>query len=110
MYIYNLFGTQSKKYTQYEIETNKIFQFVCHIDHGQLIYVQLSHNNTQLRKERQWLKLYSNGYKDAFPLNVLYLHVMQWGGGKTNPTPLNVPRHITAVIEIIQHFYSSVTA
>lgn len=53
MYIYNLFGTQSKKYTQYEIETNKIFQFVCHIDHGQLIYVQLSHNNTQLMKERQ---------------------------------------------------------
>lgn len=27
-----------------------------------------------------------------------------------NPTPLNVPRHITAVIETIQHFYSSVIA
>lgn len=28
---------------------------------------------------------------------------------KKSPTPLNVPRHITAVIEIIQHFYSNVT-
>lgn len=25
-------------------------------------------------------------------------------------TPLNVPRHITAVIETIQHFYSSIIA
>jgi len=30
--------------------------------------------------------------------------------GEKNSTPLNVPRHITAVIEIIQHFYSSVIA
>lgn len=51
MYIYNIFGTQSKKYTRYEIETNQIFQFVYHIDQGQLIYVQLSHNNIQLMKE-----------------------------------------------------------
>lgn len=29
---------------------------------------------------------------------------------KKNSTPLNTPRYITAVIEIIQHFYSSVTA
>lgn len=50
MYIYNIFGTQSKKYTQYKIETNQIFQFVYYIDQGQLIYVQLSHNSIQLMK------------------------------------------------------------
>lgn len=108
MCIYNIFGTQSKKYTRNEIETNQIFQFVYHIDQGQLIYVQLSPNSIQLMKEGQWPKLYSNGYKGAFSLNVLYLLVMQCV--EKTPTPLNVLRHITAVIEIIQHFYSSVTA
>lgn len=46
-----MFGTQSKKYTRYEIETNQIFQFVYHIDQGQLIYMQLSLNSIQLMKE-----------------------------------------------------------
>lgn len=47
----------------------------------------------------------------CFPFECTLLTCNAMGGKKkTNPTPLNVPRHITAVIEIIQHFYSSVTA
>lgn len=36
----------------------------------------------------------------------MYLHLMDGGG----TPPLNVSRHITAVIEITQHFYSTVIA
>lgn len=47
-----MFGTQSKKYTQYEVETNQILQLVYHIDQGQLIYVQLlPDNSVKLIKE-----------------------------------------------------------
>lgn len=43
-------------------------------------------------------------------MNVLYLHLMEWGEKEKQHTLLTVPRHITAVIEIIQHFYSGVIA
>lgn len=39
--IYSMSGTQSKKYTQYEVETNQILQLVYYIDQGQLTDVQL---------------------------------------------------------------------
>lgn len=46
-----MFGTRSKKYTQYDVETNQILQLVYRYQ-GQFIYVQLlSDNSFELMKE-----------------------------------------------------------
>lgn len=50
--IYNMFGTQSKNYTRYEVDTNQTLQLVYHIDQGQLVHVQLlSDNSVKLIKQ-----------------------------------------------------------
>lgn len=50
--IYKTFGTQTKKYTQFQAEINQELQLVCHIDQGQLIYLQLlPDNSVKLIKE-----------------------------------------------------------
>lgn len=50
--IYKTFGTQTKKYTPFQAEINQELQLVCHIDQGQLIYLQLlPDNSVKLIKE-----------------------------------------------------------
>lgn len=65
--IYNMFGTQSKNYTQYEVDTNQILQLAYHIDQGQHIYVHLFSDDSVKLMKRVIIKAVYKWIQRCFP-------------------------------------------